>query len=240
MSSSIAEKIASDPALQALFSSGLRRQYPRQHVLLPEGAQPESLYLLMAGTLAVSTQRKDGEDLLLAYFHPGDFFGEMGLFPDVSARSARIQTRTESTVLEIGYDRFLALTRSHPSLWIELASQLASRLRAVNRRLAEMPTLHAADRIWLVLQELALRADAPRVPEGKLLRITRLDLGRLAGCTRELAGMVLRDLATDGRVILRGQNVIVRAGGLTPAPSEGWAIPRAAGRVPASTPTSKR
>lgn len=209
MTASIEEKFASDPAMRALFASGLRRQFPRHHVLLPEGARPESLYLLMAGTLAVSSQRPDGEDLLLAYFHPGDFFGEMGLFPDVSARSARIHTRTDCTVLEIGYDRFLGLSRAHASLWIELASQLASRLRAVNRRLAEMPTLHAADRVWLVLQELALRADAPRVAEGKLLRITRLDLGKLAGCTRELAGMVLRDLATDGRVLLRGQNVVV-------------------------------
>ncbi|WP_420465882.1 cyclic nucleotide-binding domain-containing protein [Panacagrimonas sp.] len=217
MIQTIAEKIARDPAMQALFSSGLRRQYPRQHVLLPEGSRPSSLYLLMAGTLAVSTRGKDGEDLLLAYFHPGDFFGEMGLFPDVSARSACIQTRTECSVLEIGYDRFLNLTRTHPTLWIEVASQLAFRLRAVNRRLAEMPTLHAADRIWLVLQELALRADAPHVAEGKLLRVTRLDLGKLAGCTRELAGMVLRDLATDGRVILRGQNVIVRTDALTPA-----------------------
>lgn len=216
MANAIAERLANEPALRALFATGRRRAVPRHQVVLDEGSPPESLYLLMSGTLAVMTRGKGDEDLLLAYVHPGDFFGEMGLFPDIVQRSARVQARSDCMVLEIGYVPFLELTQKYPSLWLELASQIAARLRDVNRRLAEMPTLHAADRIWLVLQDLARRSDAPEVIDGKRLRITRHDLGKLAGCTRELAGMVLRDLQTDGRVRLEGQSVIVLTCSLRP------------------------
>lgn len=210
MNMSIAERMASEPALQALFASGHKRKLPRQHVVVEEGARCESLYLIMTGTVAVNATDPRGEDLLLAYMYPGDFFGEMGLFADVNARSARIRTRTDCLLLELAYARFRELSQQHPQLWVEIACQLAGRLRAVNRRLAEMPTLHAADRLWLVLQELAARSDGPRSVEGTMLKVTRSDLGKLAGCTRELAGMVLQDFAQDGKVRLEGHTVIVR------------------------------
>lgn len=217
MSTPIAEKMAREPAMRELFACGHRRSLPKNKVVVEEGGRPESLYLIMTGTVAVSATRPNGQDLLLACMYPGEYFGEMGLFPDVNERSARIRTRTECLVLEVSYARFLELSGKHPELWIDVASQLAARLRAVNRRLAEMPTLHAADRIWLVLCELADRSDSPRVPEGVLLKVTRQDLGKLAGCTRELAGMVLHDFQTEGRVTLKGQTVIVRKRGASEA-----------------------
>lgn len=136
MSTSIAERIASEPALQALFSAGHKRQVRRQQVVIDEGAHPESLYLIVSGTVAVTTTSPRGE-LLLAYMYPGDFFGEMGLCADVTERSARICARTDCLLLEIAYARFTELSLQFPQLWPEIASQLAGRLRAVNRRLAE-------------------------------------------------------------------------------------------------------
>ncbi len=214
MQHELSEKIAADPAYRALFVSSHRRNVPRQRVVIAEGSVSSSLYLLMAGTAAVQTHDATGNELLLAYLYPGDFFGEMGLFADGGTRCAEIRTRSDCVLLEIPYERFLELTTQHTRLWLDLAGQLAARLRAVNRRLAEMPTLHAADRLWLVLCELAVRSDAPRVAEGRQLRITRQDLGRLAGCTRELAGMVLHDFVNSGRVVLDGHTVIVREAAL--------------------------
>ncbi|MGB0954938.1 MAG: cyclic nucleotide-binding domain-containing protein [Panacagrimonas sp.] len=206
----IGSALADDSAaMRDLRQAGHLRKLKKKEILLLEGERPESLFLLVHGTLAVCAPQDDGNELLLAYVHPGEFCGEMGLFPDVAERSARIYCRNDCEVLEVEYPRFLELTRTHTSLWIALASQLAERLRNVNRKLARMPGLNAAERVWFVLQELALRSDAPREHEGKLLKITREDLGKLSGCTREMAGLVLHELAEQGRVLLRGQAIIV-------------------------------
>lgn len=204
------DRLSRDPAFQALFMSSRRRHYRRNSVILEEGAKSAHLYLVVSGQATVRHCGQQGEELLLAYLYPGDFFGEMGLFPDVPVRSAMIRSDGECSVLEIGYDTFLELTRKHSSLWLELAGQLAARLRSVNHRLARMPVLHAADRVWVVLNEMAANAEE-KCAEGCVLHITRQDLGKLAGCSRELAGMILQDLASSGRLVLNGRAIIIPA-----------------------------
>src|SRR5438874_1070852 len=46
-------------------------------------------------------------------------------------------------------------------------------------------------------------------PEGRLETITRQDLGKLAGCSRELAGMVVKEFAKAGRLELRGKTILI-------------------------------
>lgn len=211
MTNASLERLSREPAFQAMFRLGRRRRVPRRRIVLAEGETPRTLYFVLSGSVAVRLSNWHGQEVLLAYMHAGDFFGEMGLFPDVPARSARVETASDCLLLEIGYDGFIELTREHPRLWLELAGQLAARLRATNRRLAELPTVPVADRIWSVLLELAGHAEAPPGRDGVLLRIKRADLGKLAGCSREVAGTVLQRLEAEGRITLEGHRIRVRA-----------------------------
>lgn len=206
------ERFSRDPGFRALFAASHERRWPKGKVILAEGEPPRSLYLLLSGSVEVKLSNWNGREVLLAYMHPGDFFGEMGLFPGVKSRSACVETRADSRVLEISYGQFLQLTHDHPSLWLELAGQIGTRLRIANRRLAEMPLLHADERVWSVLMELVEHAEKNH-PDGVALKVTRQDLGRLAGCSREAAGLALHEFEKDGRIRLKGQSIIVRAGG---------------------------
>ncbi|WP_293389687.1 cyclic nucleotide-binding domain-containing protein [Nevskia sp.] len=211
------DRLCRDPGYPALLAISRNRQLARHRVVIEAGARPTCLYLLISGLCAVRHTGSQGQDLLLAYFCPGDFFGEMGMLPGVQARSARIDVAADATLLEIPYDEFLRLTERHPSFWLELAGQLASRLRTTNRRLAEMPALHAAERVWQALSAVLADGGGKRVAGGQALRITRQDLGKLAGCSRELAGTIIRDLAIAGRLELRGQTIVLLD---QPAPSQ--------------------
>lgn len=220
MSTPTFDKVSRDPAFQELFARAHRRVLPKNRIVLAEGAKPACLYFILSGTVSVRLANRQDRDVLLAYMHAGDFFGEMCLFPDVKARCAEVRTVTECAVLEVGYDVFIALATRHPGLWLELAGQLAARLRSTNRRLADMPVQPAAERIWSVIAELARRSEGPRNGDGISLRITRSDLGKLAGCSREIAGSVLHDLREQGRVALDGHRIVVREAALrdsTPA-----------------------
>ncbi|WP_293373402.1 cyclic nucleotide-binding domain-containing protein [Nevskia sp.] len=203
------ERLVRDPGYPALLAIGRNRRVPRHRVVIEAGAQPTCLYLLLNGLCAVRHTGSRDQDLLLAYLCPGDFFGEMGMLPGVPARSARIDAAADSTLLEIPYRAFLDLTQRYPGFWLELAGQLASRLRTTNRRLAEMPALHAAERVWRALSGLVADGGGKKNAKGVAIRITRQDLGKLAGCSRELAGMVVRDLEIAGRLQAQGQTLIL-------------------------------
>lgn len=203
------DRMRQDPGFKELFKLARHRNLPKNYVVIREKTLPGQLYLIMSGQVAVRYSGPQATELLLGYLYPGDFFGEMCLFPGVSERSAMITTAADCSLLEIDYKPFVELTQRHPSLWLELAGQLAARLRATNRRLAEAPALHAADRVWGVISEIASNMGAMDAPRDKAIRITRQDLGKLAGCSRELAGMVLRDFARAGRISLSGRAIVV-------------------------------
>jgi len=222
MSATDFDRLSRDAAFQEMFRHGHRRHADKGQVILTEGDAPRSLYFIMSGSVAVQLLNWHGDEALLALMHAGDFFGEMGLFPGQGARSATVRATAESNLLEIPYPTFIELTRKHPNLWLELAGQLARRLRSVNRRMAEMPKLQAKDRIWLVVAELAEQVGGTKDPDGVPLRVRREDLGKLAACSREAAGLALQDLADEGRVTLRGQTIVVLPRALeTPVPQRG-------------------
>ena len=215
------ERITRDPGFAALFAHARRRHVSRNEVVIEEGTRADHLYLLTAGMMAVRYSGPHSAELLLAYLYPGDFFGEMCLFPGAQGRSAMIKATEDATVLEVDYGPFVGLTQRYPSLWLELAGQLAERLRVTNHRLSALPVLHATDRIGLVLGEMARQA-APEPGSGdRVIRVARKDLGKLAGCSRELAGMVLQDMAKRGQIELRGHSIVVRQAVLRVAPTVG-------------------
>jgi CRP/FNR family cyclic AMP-dependent transcriptional regulator len=211
MTTATFDRLSGEAWFKELFQHAKHHDYPKNHIIMSEGTPSDCLYLLVSGIAAVRHSGPHSDlELLLAYLYSGDFFGEVCLFPGLEPHCAVVQTRAPCVVLEIGHLDFMNLAQHHPSLWLELAGQLATRLRSANHRLASMPALHAADRVWLALTEIASHSDSALVlPEGRPVRISRQDLGKLAGCSRELAGMLINDFAHAGRISLRGKTIIM-------------------------------
>jgi len=56
---------------------------------------------------------------------------------------------------------------------------------------------------------LSKKPGAQAHPRGRSVRISRQELARNAGCSREMAGRVLKKLEEDGLVAVQGRNIIV-------------------------------
>jgi CRP/FNR family cyclic AMP-dependent transcriptional regulator len=46
-------------------------------------------------------------------------------------------------------------------------------------------------------------------PDGMQIKITRQELGKIVGCSREMAGRVLKALEEDGLVSVTGKTMVV-------------------------------
>ena len=46
-------------------------------------------------------------------------------------------------------------------------------------------------------------------PDGMQIRVTRQELGKLVGCSREMAGRVLKMLEGDGYITVAGKTIVV-------------------------------
>lgn len=200
----------SKPVIQAFIAQAHKRSYPPKHTILHAGDIPTSLYLILEGSVSILLEDKDGREIVLAYLGPGDFFGEMCLFPEQKARTAIVRTRAQPTlVAEATYTAFRAFAAQHHDIMYEIAGQIAARLRDTSQRLRDLAFLDVAGRLARILLDLSKKPDALQHARGRVVRISRQELARNAGCSREMAGRVLKKLEEDGLVISQGRNIIV-------------------------------
>jgi CRP/FNR family cyclic AMP-dependent transcriptional regulator len=174
---------------------------------------PQTLYLILEGSVSVLVEDANGREMVLAYLNVGEFFGEMCLFPEQKVRTAIVRTRNSTLVAEIGYQAFRTFSRENPDIMYEVAGQLATRLRDTSRRLRDLTFLDVAGRLAHTLLDLTKEPDAKTTPKGTVVRISRQELARIVGCSREMAGRVLKKLEEDGLVSSQGRSILVASKG---------------------------
>lgn len=196
-------------AFNAFIARAHKRSLPPKHTLLHAGDVPESLFLILEGSVSLLLEDSDGREMVLDYLNAGEFFGEACLFPDQELGGAVVRTRGPTLVAELDFRAFRSLVSEHPGCMLEVAAQLASRLRKASERVANLAFLDVAGRLTRTLHDLARKPDAKPHPQGIVVRISRMELARHVGCSREMAGRALKKLREDGMVRAQGRNILV-------------------------------
>jgi CRP/FNR family transcriptional regulator, cyclic AMP receptor protein len=196
-------------AIHAFIGRAHKRSLPPKHTVIHAGDRPQSLYLILEGSVSVMLEDDDGREMVLDYLNPGEFFGEICLFPEQDLRSAMVRTRGPTLVAELDYAAFRELVVEFPECMFEIAGQLARRLRETGQRVANLAFLDVAGRLAHTLQDLARKPDAQPHPHGRVVRISRMELARHVGCSREMAGRALKKLREDGLVRAQGRNILI-------------------------------
>lgn len=197
------------PVVQALVALAHKRSFPPKHNIMHSGDDPHSIYLILEGSVSVLLEDEQGREVVLAYLNPGEFFGEMCLFPHLERRSAIVRTRNPVLVAEVGYKAFREFHRQNPEIMYEVAGQLAERLRDTSQRVGDLAFLDVAGRLAHALMGLTKKPDATVHPRGIIVKISRQELARNVGCSREMAGRVLKKLEEDGLVNAQGRSILV-------------------------------
>lgn len=200
--------VANDDELQAFIKQCNRQRYPAKSTIINAGDEPKSLYLLLEGSVSVTMEGEEGRELVLAYLNPGEFYGEMGLF-DNEARSASVKARTECEVAEISYEKFKRLYKDNPEILFRVSSQLALRLRDTSQKVVDLAFLDVTGRVAATLLDLCKQPDAMTHPDGMQIKITRQELGRIVGCSREMVGRVLKNLEEQGLIEAHGKTMVI-------------------------------
>ena len=169
---------------------------------------------MVSGSVSIITEEDDGRELVLGYFGPGEFVGELGLFIENEQREVILRTRTPCELAEIGHERLYDLLLSRlaadaPKLLYAIAAQISKRLLDTSRKAGRLAFLDVTDRIVRALHDLAREPEAMSHPDGTQLRVSRQELSRLVGCSREMAGRVLKKLQADGKLHARGKTVVL-------------------------------
>ena len=207
-----------DPIIERFLESCGYRYFEAKRLIIRQGESADTLFYITQGSVTVLLELHQGQDLVLAYLQAGDFFGELGLFNHAVRRSASVYAYTPCEIACIDYEKLRNLPL-YPELMPILASQVARRLRNTNRKVGDMAFASVSGRILRTLLDLSQGPEARTHPRGTQIRITRKELGRIVGCSREVAGRVLKRLEREGLISTRGRTVILLEEGSRHKPS---------------------
>jgi CRP/FNR family cyclic AMP-dependent transcriptional regulator len=90
-----------------------------------------------------------------------------------------------------------------------VAKQIAKRLRETTQKASDLAFLSVTGRITQVLKDLAKQPDAMTHPDGMQIKITRQEIGRIAVCSREMAGRVIKELENHGLITVAGKTIVL-------------------------------
>ncbi len=206
---SVIERGIPGAELKEFFAACHQRSYPAKATIIHAGDEGDSLYYIVDGSVTVYVEDDDGHEIIVSYLNKGEFFGEMGLFEGQDTRSANIRAKTACKLAEISYTRFNQFSLTHPAVLLELCAQLTERLRRTTQKVSDLAFVDVTGRIASTLIDLCKQPDAMTHPDGMQIRITRQEIGRIVGCSREMAGKVLKSLEDQDLISVSGKTIVV-------------------------------
>ncbi len=183
--------------------------YEANTTIIHAGDESETLYYIIAGSVSVVIEDDEANEIVLAYLNKGDFFGEMSLFDEESKRSAWVTARTPCDLAKIHSSQFVEVAQEVPGILFHLSSQLANRLRDTSRKVSNLAFMDVAGRVARTLLDLAREPDAITHPDGMQIKITRQEISKIVGCSREMAGRVIKTLEEDDLITAHGKTIVV-------------------------------
>jgi CRP/FNR family cyclic AMP-dependent transcriptional regulator len=193
-----------EQALRGLAPGGALRSYARNVVVVSEGDQTDSLYVIVSGRVKAFVADEQGKEVVLNTIGAGDFFGELVL--DGGARAASIMTLEPARLFVIPQRDVEALLATNPEFARHLMRKLIGKVRSLTERVRDLALKDVYSRLVRFLEEQAVDEGNRRVVGG---RLTQADIAARIGSSREMVSRILSDLCAGGYVSVETKQIVL-------------------------------
>jgi len=192
---------------QGIADSVVKKRFRRGEIIVEHGRKSNALFILLNGRARVLTADSRGREVILAVLQPGDYVGEMSLIDD-SPHSATVRAEVQTDMLVLGRADFARCLPENSSLSYAIMHGLVQRLRAADRQIESLALLDVYGRVARALLEMADYDGETKIIRNK---VSRQDLAKVVGASREMVSRVMKDLEQRGMIeTLENGSVILK------------------------------
>ena len=175
----------------------VKRRFKRGEMIVEQGKKTNALFILLNGRARVVSTDSRGREVILATLQPGDHIGEMSLI-DNEPHSATVRAEVQTDVLMLGRTEFARCLPENSSMAYAVMRGLVQRLRHADRKIESLALLDVYGRVARALLEFSVdEGQGGRVIREK---ISRQDIAKMVGASREMVSRVMKDLEERGHV----------------------------------------
>jgi CRP-like cAMP-binding protein len=193
--------------MQQLRDSTRFQVLKKGDILFHKGSEGTALYIVKVGRIKISLPSRVGDEVILAIFSEGDFFGEMALL-DGRPRSADAIALEPCELIVLDRADFIRFLKNNENAIQAILYSLSMRLRKTDDLLEDTCFLNISARFAKKLVDLAenygQREDNSTLID---LDLKQRDLASMIGATRESVNKELRLLREKGLVSTTGNKI---------------------------------
>jgi CRP/FNR family transcriptional regulator, cyclic AMP receptor protein len=183
------------PLLDKIAAVATVRTFPKRAIIVTEGDDTDSLYVLLSGKARVFVADDKGREVQLNQLGAGEYFGEVTL--DGGPRSASVMAVEECRCAVVKRAELTPFIEKNPELALHIVRKLARRVRDLTENVRSLALMDVYGRVARLLLELAEEKDGRLVVSEPLTHsLARDDQPHLLGSFR-------RRLRAQGRTPAR-------------------------------------
>ncbi|NMG74852.1 Crp/Fnr family transcriptional regulator [Aromatoleum diolicum] len=196
----------SDDTLATVAHAAVMRRIPRGQSVLHAGDRSDFVYFVLTGSLKVVVSDEDGREVILSILGQGELFGEMGIFGE-QPRSASVVAVTPADLVMIAKHDFRRIMQDNFEVAWRIMCNLADRLRNADRKIESLALMDVYGRVARLLLEMSEDVNGDAVVVRK---ITKQDIAKMIGASREMVSRVMKDLSTQGLIEETDRGIVLR------------------------------
>jgi len=172
-----------------------KRHFKRGEILVRQHQRANELFILLAGRVRVVSSHRSGRQLVLHKLRAGEILDEMSLIDD-QPHTATALAEVPTDVLTMGRSDFQRCLEENRHVALAFMTRLVQRLRQADRKIESLALMDVPGRVGRVLVDHAVPCD-----DGSMVideRISRQDIAKMVGASREMVSRVMKDLEARG------------------------------------------
>ncbi len=176
-----------------LETIGHERSVAKNSVVINEGDNTDSLYVVVKGKAHALRSDESGRQFIVNRFGPYDYFGEMSFF-DRNVRCATVITKEKCILMVLPRNAFFDFAAKHHEIYWNVIRALLEKLRKATEQIEQLAFLDVYGRLTRFLIE---NQNEDGVIEEKL---TQQELADLVGASRETVNRIFNELVGGGYI----------------------------------------
>jgi CRP/FNR family transcriptional regulator, cyclic AMP receptor protein len=175
---------------ETLAGAVAKQRFKRGEMIVEQGSKSNALSIILSGKARVLMTDSKSREVILASLNPGDYIGEMSLI-DNEPHSANVEAEVQTDVLVLGRDAFTRCLAENTSISFAVMNGLVKRLRNADRKIGSLALMG----VYGLLEYAALDDRNQMIIRDK---ISRQDIAKMVGASREMVSRVMKDFEEQG------------------------------------------
>lgn len=189
----------------AIAELATMRSFPRNTIIISEGDDSDSMYVVLSGKVKVYLSDDEGKEIIINILKEGDYFGELALL-DESPRSASVMTLEDSKLAVLSKTAFEECLKTNPEIALEVIKGLSARLRNLTDNVKSLALMDVYGRVARTLLEMSENQGGVQVINQ---RLTQRDIASMVGASREMVSRILKDLSIGGYITIENKTITI-------------------------------